>query len=224
MADIVAPQFALQGNTSHATIVSIYPFNIREFKPGLIPNIFRIPAAKDDIVVFYVEDAKFPVYMDSERGSIWVTVPALLLANSIIFDFVTAQHRYLAPVPEEKIVGAMPGLFYLPGKISKVEIKDKHKHLIEHAISIQNSWFESLVKEADDDWVRYQKHAMITDVQRHACKALHIERAWAVELKSENFKQCPACSNRIHQQAIRCQHCGTVLDIEKFKKLSLAMA
>lgn len=224
-------QFQFQDVGDKATVVSMYPFKIHDFKPGLVPNTFDIPAAdvaKGEMQLFPVSAARFPVYLDAQRGSIWVTVPALILAQSIVFDYVTAKLGYENGEGDENdlknyIPGSKPAIFFVPGTPNKVEILEKYKARVELAKAEQINWFRKLITIADDDFTRYKQHRLITGLQRYAANYLNLDREWSVNITPEDFKPCLACGNRIRKEAIRCEHCGTVLDAERFKKLNLAM-
>lgn len=205
-------------STSMATIVSMYPADIMEFKPGLVPNNFRIKGARvDDFEILVVGDARFPVYLDGDRGSIWVTTPALVLAQSIVSDFIKAQHGF-------EVDSCHPGMFFVPGERTKLEIKQKFEPMLVEAKEKQVNWFKRLIFLADDDWAKYHRHLTITDTQRFAAKYLKITREWSIEVNPTDFKPCPACANQILSAAIRCQHCSTVLDRKRFEELKLVIA
>lgn len=213
------PQMPDFTTSSVATIVSLYPFDFEEFKPGLTPNNFQIkgaPIGKFSRLV--VPDAKFPVYLDGDRGSIWVTVPSLVLANSIIGDFIKAQHGY-------QVNHAHPGMFFVPGDISEAKLLGpEYKEHFEIANQRQFNWLKQLVFLADDDWSKFHQHRFITSVQRFAAKSLKIEREWAIEVSRDDKKACPACARNIMMSAIVCEFCRTVLDKSKFDKLGLVQA
>ena len=199
-----------------ATVVNLMPFTLAESKPGLYPGNYLIPAApKDDISVYHVEDAHFFVYLDENRGSMKVPVPAERVAQSIVEDFRAAK---IFVVPGE----AEPGLFFLPGKLSVQDIKSKFSERLSEYRAIQKKWFEMLVAQADDDWSRYRQHRMISDTQRFAAKTLGLEREWNITTIVENISKCPACTMNVPSSAVVCSSCQCILKPEEYKKLQFA--
>jgi hypothetical protein len=197
-----------------ATIVSVYPFLIDESKPGLNPGRFIIPAAKEgDFETLIINDSRFAVYMDADRGSLWIPHPGMLVAKSIVEDFI--------PFNMEATMETGPGVFYLEGALTKLEVMTKHKARIDKARESQNRWFEALVILADNDWNKYHRHSTMTDVQRFAAKKLGLKRDWLIT-KASDVKNCPACMGVIPEGASICQICRVIIDPEKAKKFQFA--
>lgn len=207
---------------SEATIVSVYPFNIVENKPHH-PGVFKIPGAKDgDISILEISDCWFPVYLDGDRGSFRVTVPAVVVANSIINDRIRATEYINLDADTAPL--ASPGLGFLPEKLTKVEILSKHKEFVADLRNKQTEWFKNCVRIADDLWARFHRHSMIDDVQRYASRYLKMDREWAMEAKPESVMECKACTNVISSRAIVCPHCRVILNETEYKKMQFALA
>lgn len=161
-----------------ATIVSIFPFDIREAKPGMIPPEFFIPAAaKGDISILHVGLCKAYIYLDYERGSIPMTEFADIVAQSVVRDFNTAQLEFRGEY-------CKPGLMFLPGKYTKEQVLKDFAKEVEELKKAQYNWFIQLVKVADDSWNRTKRHSEISDIQRRAVKELNLTREWVVEYVS----------------------------------------
>lgn len=194
-----------------ATIVSLFPLEINEQKPGLNPGRYTIPAAKKgDFEILVIGSAKFPVYMDEHRGSLKVPLTADEVAKSIVDDFVPTHLGYGA--------GAGAGLFWVPGKFTKEQIKGQFKDKLAEAEIIQNKWFGELVKIADDSWGSLHRHQAISDLQRIAAERLGMEREWMIKLDAGNTMFCPACGKEVLRIAAICS-CGCILDEAKAKNL-----
>lgn len=197
-----------------ATIVSILPFALRETKNGMHPNEYKIPAADPgDFAILHVEVAMSRAYIDEDRGFMEKAVFASDLAESITSDY----NRSMIGLDED----AMPGLSWLPGKLSKDEIRKHHGQFLKHLEARQTNWFRSLVKLADDDWSKFHLHSMITDIQRLAAERLGLRRDWLVAIKLEG-QVCVACKTPLITGSIVCPQCRTVQDQEAYKKLQQA--
>jgi hypothetical protein len=205
-----------------STLVSVCPFPINETKPGLQPERFQLPAVKNfetDCVVLHVTNASFFVYIDMDRGSMKVNVPSEELAQSIVRDLITAQ----IAINLSDDAPATPGLFWVPGKISKEEIVKNHSVILKQARDAQRNWFNNLVKMADDDWSKYRQHKTISDTQRHALRALGLTRDWDIDIeKLSSAKSCPACMNKVPDGAAICPFCKCMLNEKAASVLKFA--
>lgn len=198
------------------TLCSIAPFPLREKKPGLYPGEFTIPACKDmmnDVEIITIDECRFYVYLDLERGSFPVRASAEQVAVSIINDYINAQ----IAVSD----GCYPGLFLVPGRATKAEVLGSP--LLTLAREIQLRWYESLVRLADDDWSRYHQHRVITDIERHAAKALKLEREWIIKtpdtMSSADNVVCLVCRTRLEPETILCPQCSFIINPEAFEKI-----
>lgn len=202
-----------------ATVVSLLPISIEAEKPMLTPGNFLIPPAeKGDFNILHIGHASHPVYLDSERGSIRVPVVSEEVAQSIVYDAIISR-----PYGLESGV-AEPGLFWVPGHLSKEQIKKQHADKLESAQKKQRQWFLNLVGEADGWWNQYHNHKMISDLHRKAAKYLNLEREWNIEGTVESSTDCPACTKIIPIRAVVCPHCRVILKPEEYKKLQFAEA
>lgn len=201
--------------SDYCTVISVFPFDVDEAKPGLFPGDYFIPKAKfNDIEFLLVGPAKSYVYIDGDRGSIAVAYESHKIAQSICEDYKKSK---LAYIPNE----AEPGLFWIPG-----EYKDKKTILavaakqIEEARKKQELWFRHLVEIADDEWNKFHMHKSISDEQRYACDFFQLEREWNVKGQVEASSRCPACATMIPSSAIVCPNCHTIVKPDEYKKLN----
>ena len=201
---------------SKATVVSICPFPVKAVKPGLTPAEYSLPASKDGKpVVLVVGGATFPVYLDSDRGSLRVPAPSFEVARSIVEDYCTSHLGY----DKED---AMPGMFHVDGAYTVAEVTVKFKDELVLAKKKQDNWFIRLVKIADDEWNRTHRHAAISDMQRVACEAMGFTRDWLMKPNEEETvqaKYCPACSVPITNGPVICPNCKLVLNKTEYEKL-----
>lgn len=181
------------------------------------PEWVRIPAAPSDgFVTKVINDTFYPVYIDSDRGSLPVPTPALNFAEQIVNDYVQAQFG------KDVELDAQPGIFAVEGEHDAKSIQARFPHLLKKAKEQQIRWFSLLVQKADEDWVKSHQHNHISNMQRIAAKELGLERDWMFEraLGSENVK-CPACGSTVPNTAI-CANCKCILDAEAAAKLTFA--
>ena len=184
-----------------ARIGSIYPYTVEEYKPGLHPSTFSIEGTMDDKTptILEVEDAHYYFHTDNDIAQ-KVPVPAKDLVKSIVNDFIVGCLGATQM--------AYPGIFVFD-KAEDVDI----------ARSAQNKWFKILIEKADTDWAIAARPGSINRIQRHAAKALGVEREWTVEA-SDNPKFCPACTRSVTPGAVVCMNCQCILDANLYAKLA----
>lgn len=192
-----------------ATVVSIFPFDVNEEKPGVYPGRFLIPKSiNDKPQILQVADGH-TFYYDIDAKAIKIPILAESLAQSIVYDFCSAFMSY---TPE-----AGPGLFWLEGSFTAKEIIEKHELKIIEARDRQIEWFKRICRLADDDWARYGVHKAISDLQRFAADYLKLDRPWARKIEQSRMVTCPACKQVISDDAMICFQCRTIVKPEEYK-------
>ena len=201
-----------------ATLVSLVPREIREFKPGLTEPHVTIPAAPlNDFVTLHIKDNSYALYLDNERGSRLIPEPVSVFADAIVNDFIIAQIEIDAPT------NSFPGLFWVYNKQSRDDIKKTHGALLAQNIQNQIRWFQRLVRRADSDWQMFHQHNVIADVQRLAARHLNLEREWVHATVDMGNDRCPACSSVLMRPVpVICPTCQCILDKERYDKLAFA--
>ena len=197
------------------TVVSFVPFRISEEKPGVFPGRFVIPPSDGvNPQIIHVGNSKKFLYVNDATGKLSLPITADEIADSLVNDFCKSQLEYNPDFG--------PALFWVPGKLTVEEVKEKCKTEIKTAIDRQNKWFLSLVKVADDDWERYHMHKSISDTQRFAAKSLGMERDWLIEVRENSSTvKCIACKSVIEADALVCPVCRTVQDKIKAAKAGI---
>lgn len=199
-----------------ATIVSILPYPLNEYKPGLIPPRFLVPKAEDgDFVVVHIEDCINHVYI-LDGKSITRTIPGEQVAGSVARDHINDSLE----ISET----AYPGIHALSGKHEKKDVTKNFPELLDSLQQAQRAWFGRLVARADDTWSDPNgrgKHMAISDLQRYAAKFLGLNREWTTSTRIDQ-KPCPACTIFIPENAILCPNCKTVLKPEEYGRLQAA--
>lgn len=196
------------------TIISACPFPLDEKKPGLNPGVFKIPAANlahQDIEILVIKGSTYPVYMDSDRGSMIIDEAPEKVADAVVKDFCSSHLG---------VDGSrMPAIFWVSGEYDKTDAKRIFAEQIIDAIKRQGEWFRRLVEMADDDWEKYHQHKFITDIQRYAGKALGLARPWIVKPESIRTQDCPGCASTVSGKAIKCPHCQTIINVQAWTDL-----
>lgn len=220
---LIYSQGAISGSKS--TIISIVPFPIDEFKPGLIPGHFHVDAKKgDDPVCTVIGDSFFYVYIDADRGNLRVPAPSYHVCRSICFDYLTAQL--------EANEDCHPGLFWKDGIWTPERVRKEAADELAHFERCQYNWFKALVMRADDDWEKTRTHYAISDTQRHALRAIDPEnkagRPWIVKnfeesrVIAENTITCPSCGSDLIASAVICRYCHLIIDQVRYNQMSFA--
>jgi hypothetical protein len=209
-----------ESDTSLATIVSIFPRRLVEVKPGLNPAEYVIPAGSvDNPSMLIIEDNVYYL-MDSDplsdskiQSKIKVPVRPIELAQSIIMDYVSA----LISVESNK----MPGLFAVKGGYDDPKlVKARFHQNIQTMNEVQISWFQALVLMADEIWAKTRAPHGISDLQREACRQLHIEREWLISAKPSDMVKCKFCTMLVNSDAVICPSCRHVINPEKYKAMN----
>lgn len=204
-----------------ATVISLVPFPINEFKPGMVPGNFAIEAAPEGgFSTLLVKKCKHGVYLDENRPTLIVPTAPEEVAESICFDYKKGQMGLQMGVAE-------PGLFWVPGDYTTEEglktVKAVHAKDFLEAMKKQMAWFKALVSQADDAWGKFKMRAMISEPQKIAAQRLKLNREWLLEGEVEAaLSECPACFEKVHPRAIICRACNAILNQKEYDKLKFA--
>jgi predicted nucleic acid-binding Zn ribbon protein len=138
--------------------------------------------------------------------------PSDVVAKAIVHDFVTSQ----LAISDE--VG--PALWWVDSQMSLEQVVEKEKVIMNEMRQRQRKWFVNLIKMADDDWVRYRQHNVISDFQRKIGNLLDLnpeDHEWMTPLALQQGKTfaCPFCVTSLPIGAIICTACGEVLDYKR---------
>jgi len=195
-----------------ATIVSLFPLEITEHKPGLYPGYFVIPAAPiGELSYLVVGDSIF--YQETKNDQVTsVRTSFQTVAASIVDDF---QRSHIG-----RIIGeAEPGLFWVPGAFrNQGKIREMFGELVDEAQRRQNRWFEELVKIADDTWSRTHRHTSVSTLQRLAAHALGTSRDWVIRT-GESMNTCRFCKAEVPYGAVKCPTCREIIDMQAYREM-----
>lgn len=197
-----------------STVISIVTFDIMSVKPSLYPGRFSIPKGTDENpTLIEVGQSVHYVMIQDDMPHMPVITPSSDIARAIVEDYKLSS---IVTTPD-----AGPGLMWLTGIIKKTDLLTKYKKNIEELIAYQRRWYTNLVQLADDDWQKYKNHKVISDIQRHACIELKLNREWLVRVIQQGIK-CPACGMMNDPEIVICNACRCVLNKDKWKELQFA--
>lgn len=197
-----------------STVFSIVPFELHEFKPGILPGYFNIPACLDDTKPqrVVVGPSTWLVTVGGQKQPLRIGQPSFEIARSIVQDFLDGQLF----IDEE----SRPGICWIQGNISLADFIKRPEYLAIR--QNQRNWYVLIVKKTEEDWLRYHNYKVVTDQARFAVRALGLETPeWmTVEEVGLTFNKCPACSTMNDPANAICTNCNCVLNKEKFEKLT----
>lgn len=200
-----------------STVFSIVPFVVGpEFKPGLYPGVFTIPACTDEMIPsrLVVGVSSHLMYIP-DQSPVRIITPSYQVANSIVRDYLDGQ-LFTAP-------DAYPGVCWIQGDVSTADFVEKNTVAHERIRRVQRNWFLNLVKKTSDDWNKFHSYRVVSGPARIAARLLNLDPEW---LKDEEIAlvqmRCPACGMMNDPNNAVCAHCRCVLNAEKFKKLVFA--
>ena len=200
-----------------ATIVSIYPKEIKEYKHTIQPGFFQIPAGSFEHPSILVVGAS-SWWRNMEEGMPMLEIPvsAVSVAESVIRDKVNAM---LAA----SMATAMPGLFFLPGEKTIIQVMKDHKDLLELARNKQDRWFKLLMDMADALWATSQGNPLtISGEMRLAASQLNFkDRPWLKDHHTVTLVPCKFCGTLKNDTFPICANCKQVTDVVRAKELGL---
>lgn len=201
------------------TIVSIYPAEIIETKPTISPGRFLIPAGSyDNPSIVVVGPSSWWREIDEEQPLLEIPVSSIQVADSVIKDYCNG-------ILGCNMSDAMPGLFYVPGSFTLVEIKKSYKHELDAALVRQRNWYSTLVKLADGLWARSNGNPLaISDSMRLAAREMNLNKDWMKDFRMVETVRCKACGGLLNPMYPVCPTCKAINDPAKAKELGLTFA
>lgn len=198
-----------------STIVSIYPREIFVKKITINPSEYVIPAGSySSPGVLEVEPASWWRDFDPDQPLIEIPENSMIIANSIVNDYVNGIFQVGG---ESRL-----GIFVLPGKVSAVEVKAKHKAALDKADLQQKNWYRRLVEVADIGWARTNGNPLsISEDMRLAAEELGQQPAWMHNAAMASMIRCIACGSLRNPEFPICGSCKTVVDKALATKLGL---
>lgn len=190
------------------TIVNIFPKDIGpEKKVTLNPDTFFIPKGTyEDPSVVVVSTASWFRDIDPEgrQPLLEIQVPSNQLAHSIINDWANG-------LLASDMNNAMPGIFFIPGAVTKVTVLKDYKEALDQAREKQLNWYRILVKLADGLWARSNGNPLVIwDEMRLGAEELGLQRVWLKDFQATEMVRCIACGNLRNPQYPICAVCKVI--------------
>jgi hypothetical protein len=202
----------------NCTVFSICPFPVHEFKPGLYPGQFDIPACLDDSqpMRLVVKNSEHLMSVGGQKRPLRINTSSYDIAKSVVNDFLDGQ---LYTEPE-----AHPGICWMHGDMSIEEFMSKHEQVYTYMKETQKRWMVIVVQKTEDDWKKYKNSRVVTDQARFAVRALGIPLPeWmSTQEIGLNFLVCVACRTKLEPGTVVCATCRYVVDKVAFEKLTFA--
>jgi len=203
------------------TIVSTVPISIKEIKPGLLPQTYKLEKAKKDSFTLLVIGDAFELspipHSEKMRDFRRTPITAEMVADSVINDYI-ASATGTTGMPNEDGTLPVPGLFWIPGAVDAAEILAKHKDKLETAKRSTVAWMKNLVLIADNEWAKNRQSKFITKLQRTACNYLNVEREWNVDDFELKSNLCESCKSPVSKDAMICSNCRFIINPELYNK------
>lgn len=203
-----------------STVVSIFPKYILERKCTIQPGTFEIqPGSYDIPSILVVGPSSWWKETDVNEPLLEIPHSSIQIADSIVRDYCNG-------VVACDMGDSMPGLFFIPGKWSVAEIKEKHKPELDAANTKQKKWFTVLVKMADALWSRSNGNPLtISDEMKMAANALNlVNKDWLKDSQVVELVRCKACGSLKNPLYPICANCKAIDDPDKAKELGLVFA
>lgn len=200
-----------------STVFSIAPFQVNEFRPGLYPGNFKIPACLNDTVPerLSVGASVHIIHIADRKEPLQVVTPSFQIAKSITDDFLDGQ-LWTNP-------NCHPGIAWIQGDVSIESFKTLHKNVFDAMRAVQRNWYVNVCNQTDNEWKKYQNTRVVSDQARFAAKVLGLEPEWmTAEVVGFTFNKCPACNTANNANNAVCTNCRCILDEGKFKTLKFA--
>ena len=160
-----------------------------EYKYTIWPGKFDIPKGSvEDPGLLVVGGSSWWNDYDIEKDPLEIPVGSIQLAESIIKDYCNGMIGC-------NMDDAMPGLFYVEGIKSKLEIKSQYRSSLVRAAEKQREWYKILVRQADSLWARSNGNPLvIMDEMRIAAQELNLnDKPWLKDFKTIEMQPCKFC-------------------------------
>lgn len=188
------------------TVVSIFPKDIEEIKHTIEPGKFNIKAGSyENPAILVVGSSSWWKDIDVEQPMLEIPVSSIQVANSVINDYCNGMLGC-------NMSDLMPGLFFVLGEHTSMEIKLKYRKELDKVNEKQNNWYKILVRLADSLWARANGNPLvISDEMRLAARSLNFnEKPWLKDFFTIEKVPCKACGSLKDPRYPVCQACKAV--------------
>ena len=188
------------------TIVSIFPKDVDETKHTIEPGKFHIPAGTfEKPSVLIVGSSSWWKDIDVDQPMLEIPVSSIQIADSIIKDYCNGMLGC-------NMGDSMPGLFFVLGERSVMEIKAQYKEKLEDVKAKQDNWYRILVRLADSLWSRTSGNPLaIWDEMRLAARSLNLnDKPWLKDYQQAELVRCKACGGMRNEAFPICPVCKSI--------------
>lgn len=188
------------------TIVSIFPKSVDEIKHTIEPGKFHIePGSLENPSVLVVGSSSWWRDIDIDQPMLEIPVSSIQIADSVVKDYCNGMLGC-------NMADSMPGLFFVLGEHTPMEITLKYKDSINTAKTKQDNWYRILVRLADSLWARSNGNPLvICDEMRLAARSLNFnDKAWLKDFQIAELVRCMACGNMRNPLYPICPTCKAI--------------
>lgn len=188
------------------TIVSIFPKEIIEFKYTIEPGRFVIPKGSyEDPGILTIGSSSWWKDYDVEQPMLEIPVNSIQLADSIIKDYSNGMLGC-------NMSDCMPGLFFVLGEQTKLQIQANFKEKLKDAKTKQDNWYRVLVRLADSLWARTGGNPLaIWEEMKVAAIALNEnDKPWLKSHQIAEMERCVACGTLKNPAYPVCPACKAI--------------
>jgi hypothetical protein len=203
-----------------STVVSIYPKKIHEIKYTIQPGVFDINAGTyENPAILVVGPSSWWREIDEEQPLLEIPNSSIQVADSIVKDYCNGLLAC-------NMKDCLPGLFYLPGEFTLLQIKKDRKADLDKAKAQQINWYQALVKMADTLWARTDGNPLvISDDMRLGARELGLTgKDWMKDHRAMGQVRCVACGSLRNPDYPICSVCKAIADPVKAKELGITFA
>jgi len=203
------------------TIISIFPFAVKEVQYTTSPSVYNIPVGSlANPAVLVVGPASWWREVDPQQPLIEIVNSSIQVADAVV-------KNYCSGLLECEMGNQQPGLFYVEGVCGPAKMKEPEMQArLKHADILQRNWYTALIRHADMLWARTNGNPIsISNDMRRAAEELGIlDKPWMQDFSSIQMVKCIACGSLRNPEFPVCPTCKAVSDPEKAKKLGITFA
>jgi len=189
-----------------STLVSIYPRPINIHKVTLSPGRWYLPPGSME------KPALLTIGPSSWFRDVSLDEPLIEIVQSSIQIAESCVKDYLNGVFACNMSDAMPGFFFIPGKVGLRELRDQYPELLASALDKQMNYYRSLIKFGDALWARSNGNPLaISDEMRLAAKTLGMQdKDWMKDHAAVGMVPCFACGEFKNPDYAICKACHSI--------------
>lgn len=196
---------SIKNPMDRCTIVSIFPKEIEEVKCTVEPGKFNIKAGSfENPSTLVVGSSSWWKDIDIDQPMLEMQRSSIEVANAVVVDYC---YSMLGASPD-----ALPGLFFVLGEQTVMEIKMKFKKKLNEVNEKQNNWYKILVRLADSLWARSNGNPLvIADEMRLAARSLHFDdKPWLKDFQAVQKNPCKFCGSLRDEAYPICPSCKAI--------------